>query len=38
MPVLETGQRAGNHLENFPALFGVLHFMEFIEGFGEFRD
>ena len=38
MRVLEAGEGAGNHLENFPALFGIFHFVEFIDGLGEFYD
>ena len=36
--VLETGQRARNHLQDFEALLRVFHFVEFIDGFGQFHD
>lgn len=36
MFVLEARQDAGNHLQDFPALRGIFHFVEFIDGLGEF--
>jgi len=36
--VLEAGEGAGNHLQDLPTLFGILHFVEFIDGLGEFHD
>lgn len=38
MGVLETREGARNHLEDFPALLGIFHFVEFIDSLDEFHD
>jgi len=37
MSVLKTRDGARNHLQDFPALLRIFHFVEFIDGFSQFH-